>query len=121
MTYRDFLDALGERESSGDYTVVNSYGYLGKYQFGELALIDVGYYTADETSENDWQKGYWTGKNGIDSKADFLADGAAQEQAIRIYGFDATHTGVLHEPAVAKLVIQVLEASRADARVAGAH
>jgi hypothetical protein len=49
-SYRDFLDALGERESGGDYGVVNSYGYLGKYQFGELALIDVGYYTADGTA-----------------------------------------------------------------------
>jgi Ca2+-binding RTX toxin-like protein len=85
MTYRDFLDALGDRESGGDYGIVNSYGYLGKYQFGELALIDVGYYTPDGTGANDWQAGYWTGKNGIDSKADFLADGAAQEQAIRAY------------------------------------
>ena len=85
MTYGDFLDALGERESGGDYGIVNTLGYLGKYQFGELALIDVGYYTADGTAENDWRKGYWTGKNGIDSKADFLADGAAQEQAIRAY------------------------------------
>ena len=85
MTYRDFLDALGERESGGDYGIVNSYGYLGKYQFGELALIDVGYYTADGTGANDWKPGYWTGKNGIDSKADFLADGAVQEQAIRAY------------------------------------
>ncbi len=85
MTYRDFLDALGERESGGDYGVVNSFGYLGKYQFGELALIDVGYYTADGTAANDFRKEYWTGKNAIDSKADFLADGAAQEQAIRAY------------------------------------
>jgi len=85
MTYRDFLDALGERESGGDYGVVNSYGYLGKYQFGELALIDVGYFTADGTAANDFRQGYWTGKNGIDSKADFLADSAAQEQAIRAY------------------------------------
>lgn len=84
-SYRNFLDALGERESGGNYGVVNSYGYLGKYQFGELALIDVGYYRDDDTDANDWQNGYWTGKNGIDSKAEFLADGAAQEQAIRAY------------------------------------
>ena len=69
-----FLDALGERESSGDYGVVNTLGYLGKYQFGELALIDVGYYSADGTAANDWKPGYWTGKDGVDSKADFLAD-----------------------------------------------
>ena len=84
-SYRDFLDALGERESGGDYGVVNTLGYLGKYQFGELALIDVGYYTADGTPANDWRTGYWTGKEGVESKADFLADGAAQEHAIRAY------------------------------------
>ncbi|MCB1498239.1 MAG: calcium-binding protein [Bauldia sp.] len=85
MGYRDFLDALGERESSGDYTVVNTFGYLGKYQFGELALIDIGYYTADGTAKNDWQPGHWTGKDGIGSKADFLASPEAQENAIRAY------------------------------------
>ena len=81
----DFLEALGERKSSGSYTVVNTYGYLGKYQFGELALIDLGYYTADDTAKNDWQPGHWTGKDGVNSKADFLASPEAQEHAIRAF------------------------------------
>lgn len=85
MGYRDFLEALGERESSGSYTVVNTYGYLGKYQFGELALIDLGYYTKDGTAKNDWQADHWTGKDGVDSKADFLASPEAQENAIRAF------------------------------------
>lgn len=38
-----FLDVIGNRESSGDYTVVNSFGYLGKYQMGTGALEDAGY------------------------------------------------------------------------------
>lgn len=84
-SYRAFLDALGDRESSGDYGAVNTFGYLGKYQFGELALIDVGYYRADGTAQNDWKAAYWTGKDGVASKADFLADPAAQEGAIRAY------------------------------------
>lgn len=84
-SYDAFLDALGERESSGNYGAVNTLGFLGKYQFGELALIDVGYYSADGTAENDWKPGSWTGKDGINSKADFLADPAAQESAIRAY------------------------------------
>jgi Ca2+-binding RTX toxin-like protein len=84
-SYDAFLDALGERESSGNYGAVNTLGFLGKYQFGELALIDVGYYSADGTAENDWKPGSWTGKDGVDSKADFLADPAAQESAIRAY------------------------------------
>ena len=84
-SYRDFLDALGERESGGDYGIVNTLGYLGKYQFGEPALIDVGYYAADGTGANDWKPAFFTGKEGVESKADFLADGAAQEHAIRAY------------------------------------
>lgn len=83
--YGAFLDALGERESGGDYAAVNSLGYLGKYQFGELALIDVGYYVADGTAKNDWKPASWTGKDGVHSKNDFLADHAAQESAIRAY------------------------------------
>lgn len=84
-TYQDFLDALGQRESGGNYRAVNQFGYLGKYQMGEGALIDTGYYTADGTAANDWQKSHFTGKGGIDSKAEFLASPAAQEAAIRSY------------------------------------
>ena len=40
----DFFEQLGFRESSGNYKAINSIGYLGKYQMGEYALIDVGYY-----------------------------------------------------------------------------
>jgi hypothetical protein len=76
-----FFDALGMRESGGDYAVVNSLGYLGKYQFGELALADLGYYVADGTPDNDWI-GAWTGKNNIHSKSEFLADHKAQELAM---------------------------------------
>lgn len=42
-SYLAFREALGFRESGGDYKVVNHYGYLGKYQFGmgTLALIGI--------------------------------------------------------------------------------
>ena len=85
MTYQDFLQALGFQESSSDYTKVNQLGYIGKYQFGEGALIDVGYYTKDGTNKNDWQSGSWTGKDGIFSKADFLNNPSVQESAILAY------------------------------------
>ena len=42
---QDFNEALGARESGGNYKSKNKYGYLGKYQVGEAALIDAGYYT----------------------------------------------------------------------------
>jgi Ca2+-binding RTX toxin-like protein len=84
-SYNAFLDALGDRGSNGNYAAKNSYGYLGKCQFGELALRDVGYYTYDGTSANDWKLAYWTGKDGVDNKSEFLANHSAQESAIREY------------------------------------
>jgi hypothetical protein len=70
--YEAFLSALGSRESSGRYDVENPWGYLGKYQMGEAALIDAGYYLQDGTAQNDW-RGEWTGKDGVWSKEDFLS------------------------------------------------
>jgi hypothetical protein len=83
-TYQQFLEALAARESTGDYKIVNQLGYVGKYQFGEVALIDAGYYRKDGTKANDW-KGPWTGKDGIASINDFRNSPAAQENAIRAY------------------------------------
>ncbi len=68
------------------YHVHNTLGFLGKYQFGEPLLIDLGYYTPapsgfyGTTATNEWQ-GTWTGKNGVYSKEDFMSH--AQEYAIR--------------------------------------
>jgi serralysin len=84
-SFQDFLDALGQRESSGDYKVVATFGYLGKYQFSEAALIDLGYYKGDKTNNGDYQdwSGAWTGKDGIRSEKGFLNSVTAQENAIR--------------------------------------
>ncbi|MDF1756960.1 MAG: hypothetical protein P1U74_01490 [Legionellaceae bacterium] len=68
------------------YHVHNTIGFLGKYQFGEPLLIDLGYYVPAETgfygstATNEW-KGEWTGKNGVNSKEDFMSE--VQELAIR--------------------------------------
>ena len=37
-TYLGFKEAIGFKESQGRYTIVNSLGYLGKYQFGISTL-----------------------------------------------------------------------------------
>lgn len=42
--YVGFKEALAFKESQGNYFVVNSYGYLGKYQFGVNTLELVGVY-----------------------------------------------------------------------------
>ena len=38
-----FLTAIGHRESSNRYDVVNKWGYMGKYQFGRKTLRNLGY------------------------------------------------------------------------------
>lgn len=49
-----FLDKLAKLESAKDWTIVNRYGYVGKYQFGSSARKAVGAprFTADEFKED---------------------------------------------------------------------
>jgi len=58
-SYIGFKEAVGFKESSGNYFVTNTYGYLGKYQFGINTLNLMGVYNA----------------------AQFLSDPALQEKA----------------------------------------
>jgi hypothetical protein len=52
---------------------------------GEQALQDAGYYKGDSSpTKNNW-KGTWTGKDGVNSREDFLNNPQAQENAIRAY------------------------------------
>jgi hypothetical protein len=79
---RGFLNALFQSEGGGNYKVINKFGYVGKYQFGESALVDLGYYVSDGSSpwvkmpdrhevfRYQW-KGRWTGKDGMNSLEDF--------------------------------------------------
>ena len=84
-TLQDFLTDLGARESGGNYKAFNKYGYAGKYQMGEMALVDAGYYIKpNRIYNNDW-KGKFTGKDGVNSIQDFLNNPKAQENAQIIY------------------------------------
>lgn len=91
--FQNMLEALGAFGSglrSGDpnqYKVENSLGFIGKYQFGEPLLIDLGYYKADVyygngANKNYWQ-GTWTGKKGMNRKEQFQNSPDVQEFAIR--------------------------------------
>ena len=85
-TYDDFFNAIGAKESSGNYGAIQKkYGYLGKYQMGEAALIDCGYYKRDGRITNSFIDAFWTGKDGVKSKGDFLKNHLGQENAIRVY------------------------------------
>lgn len=46
--YVGFKEALAFKESQGNYFVVNTYGYLGKYQFGASTLELVGVYNGSQ-------------------------------------------------------------------------
>lgn len=86
----EFLKALFASEGGGKVDVENKFGYIGKYQFGEAALADLGYYKGDESNNRsltdefryDWS-GEWTGKNGATSKDVFLNSEAVQDSAAR--------------------------------------
>lgn len=81
--YDDFLAALRHKESRGDYQAVNTLNFLGAYQFGEAALVDLGFVRPDrDLYDNDFGGGF-TGKHGIRSVRDFLANPAVQDRAAR--------------------------------------
>ena len=84
-TLQQFLNDLGARESGGNYKAFNRYGYAGKYQMGEAALIDAGYYRKPSRRyNNDWS-GEFLGKDGVKSIQDFLNNPKAQENAQIIF------------------------------------
>lgn len=61
-THVDFLQAIGQKESGNNYSIVNSFGYMGKYQFGAATLKGLGYKV---------------------SKEEFLSNPALQEEAMQ--------------------------------------
>ena len=51
-SFNGFKEALAHSESRGNYFVVNSLGYMGKYQFGASALKAVGVKSKEEFLNN---------------------------------------------------------------------
>ena len=41
-SHQQFLNAIGLRESSNNYSAVNEFGYMGRYQFGKATLKGLG-------------------------------------------------------------------------------
>lgn len=83
---KDFREALkkalGQKESSNNYKAVNQFNYLGKYQFGAAMLTDLGYVKKGSNNRALNDTSSWTGKDGINSKEDFLNSQSVQESAI---------------------------------------
>jgi hypothetical protein len=93
-----YFAQLGFRESGGTnpmrglsngeigYRCVNFIGFIGKYQMGALAMIDLGYIKSDRRANRQMAlPDSWTGKNGINNREDFLNSPEEQEAAACAY------------------------------------
>ena len=60
-SYVGFKEAIAFKESQGKYTVVNSLGYLGKYQFGASTLKLIGISNSSSFLKNPklQEKAFW--------------------------------------------------------------
>jgi Protein of unknown function (DUF3262)/Transglycosylase SLT domain len=74
--YTNYLRAIAQRESAQNPNAVNQFGYLGLYQMGCPALRDTGYMNANCQ---------WTGRDGITTNQQFLANPNVQTAAINLY------------------------------------
>lgn len=92
---KKLMDAIGQRESGSvpggkqDYSAENQYGFIGKYQFGAPALVDLGYVKQAQgkrTTNKDLNNpAVWTGKGGATSKDAFKTSPKVQEQVMYSY------------------------------------
>jgi len=81
--YSAFLTALRHRESGGNYQAINTLNFIGAYQFGEAALIDLGYVRRDHDIYDNNFSGGFTGKHGIRSLEQFINSPDVQDRAIQ--------------------------------------
>lgn len=83
---RAVMGQLGWKESTWNYSALNTIGYAGKYQFGAAALVDRGYIKKEYYDQ--YKNAAltvalaWTGKNGINNRAAWLANSQIQEQVM---------------------------------------
>lgn len=83
QSFDAFFATLRHMESGGDYRSVNTLNFIGAYQFGEAALVDLGYVKRDPNLyDNDFGGGF-TGKDGIRSVKEFLNNPRVQDKAAR--------------------------------------
>lgn len=73
----EFFDKLGQHESTNNYSLVNSYGYMGRYQVGTDIMGDLDWYNSSEGYIGEAKK-KWRIKN----RKDFLKNPAAQDDLI---------------------------------------
>lgn len=87
---QNLIDAIGFKESSSvkngvqNYSAENQFGFIGKYQFGALALQTLGYLKAPvgKTLKNADLKdaSNWSGKSSLNSIEDYFKSSKVQEE-----------------------------------------
>lgn len=79
-----YRHAIGIHESGGDYGTVNSIGYLGKYQMGAAAMVELGYLRRDVFDRYGDNRAFRDPSAWIApwTRDRFLADGPEQERAM---------------------------------------
>lgn len=80
--FKQYEQVLGQRESGNNYAKVNSIGFLGRWQFGADALVDLGYVRRGTSTRGLESDSAWTGKDGITSKKVFLGSTSVQDKCI---------------------------------------
>ncbi|MCP1223059.1 PAAR-like protein [Sebaldella sp. S0638] len=73
----EFFDKLGQHESTNNYNLLNSYGYMGKYQVGRDIMKDLNWYSSSMGYIGEARE-----KWGIQSRKNFLGNPAAQDDLI---------------------------------------
>lgn len=89
-----FKEALGFKESRGDYDIVNIYGYLGKYQFGKNTLKLIGINDSDEFLKNSYLQEQAFTANTARNKWILRRD-IKKFQGIHVGGVKITESGIL--------------------------
>ena len=83
--WQKYCDVLGQRESGNKYNVVNKLGYSGRWQFGALALQDLGYVKPHISNKGMASPAAWQGKDGINSREAWLGTKTVQDSVMREY------------------------------------
>lgn len=82
IDYKSYAQKIGEKESNGNYKAVNTLGYLGKYQFGAMALQDMGLVKKGTTLKGLDNTSNWNIEGG---KQAFLNNPQLQEDTMARY------------------------------------
>jgi hypothetical protein len=83
--YLKYREAIGKRESGGNYAAINTLNYLGKYQFGAAALTDFGYIKKGYKNKDLKNTSAWVGKNDITSHLKFLEKKSIQDECMKLF------------------------------------